>query len=198
MLYNVMLFFHILGTIVMFVAIGITLTAMIAMLYAKKTEILREWAALAVKLDGLLPFSVILILLPGLHLVFTAWGWGMAWVNLSLITLIAMTLMGPIINLRRLKAILTAVNNETEPTPSSETLDKVRDQTLWHSVITMTMLVIAILFLMTVKPAVLGSLIVLGTAILFGVVAARTLLSRTSQSITSRAVDPHSKLSGGR
>ena len=39
MIYNVMLFFHILGTVVMFVAVGITLTAMIGMLHAKKTEL---------------------------------------------------------------------------------------------------------------------------------------------------------------
>lgn len=52
MIYNVMLFFHILGTVVMFVAVGITLTAMFGMLHAKKPEALCDWSSLAVKMDG--------------------------------------------------------------------------------------------------------------------------------------------------
>ena len=75
MLYSIMLFLHIIGTVVMFIAVGLTITAMIAMLHSKKTETLRIWAALAVKMDGLLPFSVILIFLPALYLVITTWGW---------------------------------------------------------------------------------------------------------------------------
>ena len=176
MIYNVMLFFHILGTVVMFVAVGITLTAMIAMLHAKKTEALRDWSSLAVKMDGLLPFSVILILLPALYLVFTTWGWGLAWINISLAALVVMSFMGPAINLRRLKIVLNAANAETESVPSSSLLEKVRDRTLWNSVIIMTMLAIAILFLMTVKLALVGSLIVFGIAIILGFIVTNLVL----------------------
>ena len=58
MLYSIMLFLHIIGTVIMFIAVGLTITGM---LYSKKTETLRVWASLAVKADGLLPFSVIII-----------------------------------------------------------------------------------------------------------------------------------------
>ncbi|MGD6802174.1 hypothetical protein ACQCVK_17390 [Rossellomorea vietnamensis] len=64
MLYNLLLFLHIFDTVIVFVAVGITLTAMISMLNAKNNESLREWASLAVKLDWLLPFSVILYCSP--------------------------------------------------------------------------------------------------------------------------------------
>lgn len=188
MIYNVMLFFHILGTMAMFVAVGITLTAMIAMLHAKKTEALRDWSTLAVKMDGLLPFSVILILLPGLYLVFTTWGWGVAWINISLAALIVMTFMGPAVNLRRLKIILTLANAETESVPSSSLLEKVKDRTLWNSVIIMTMLAIAILFLMTVKLALVGSLIAFGIAIILGFIVANIVLKGASPSKSSHAI----------
>ncbi|MFZ3591337.1 DUF2269 family protein [Bacillus sp. DJP31] len=122
-IYNIVLFLHILGTIIMFVAVGITLLAMISMLHSAKTERLRNWAALSVRLDGLLPFSVIFILLPGLYLVFSTWGWGNGWVDLSIATLVVMTFMGPIINLRRFKEILNAANAETNDVPSRELLD---------------------------------------------------------------------------
>ncbi|SES37243.1 hypothetical protein [Psychrobacillus sp. OK032] len=188
MIYNVMLFFHILGTVVMFVAVGITLTAMIAMLHAKKTEALRDWSSLAVKMDGLLPFSVILILLPALYLVFTTWGWGVAWINISLAALVVMSFMGPAINLRRLKIILTAANAETKSVPSSSLLETVRDRTLWNSVIIMTMLAIAILFLMTVKLALVGSLIVFGIAIILGLIVTNMVLKSALTSNSSSAI----------
>ncbi|GGF13648.1 hypothetical protein GCM10010954_10470 [Halobacillus andaensis] len=182
MFYNVVLFLHILGTVVMFAAVGVTVTAMAAMLYANKTESLREWSSLAVKMDILLPFSVIIVLVPGLFLVFSTWGWGEAWVNLSLAALLLMTFMGPLINLPRLKAILAAANKELESTPSLQLQAKVKDRVLWHSVLIMTLMLVAILFLMTVKPVWIGSLITLFIAIGGGFIAAPIVLSKASSS----------------
>lgn len=84
--------------------------------------------------------------------------------------------MGPAINLRRLKKFLTAANAETESVPSSSLLEKVRDRGLWNSVIIMTMLAVAILFLMTVKLALVGSLIVFGIAIILGFMVTNIVL----------------------
>ena len=182
MLYSIMLFLHIIGTVMMFIAGGLTITAMIAMLYSKKTETLRVWAALAVKVDGLLPFSVIIIFLPALYLVITTWGWHAAWINLSLAALIVMTFMGPAINLRRLKNILKAADAETASTPSATLVKTVQDRLLWISVITMTALAVAIVFLMTVKLEMLGSLVTFGVAIVAGYIASTLLLKRPSLS----------------
>ncbi|NHM32107.1 hypothetical protein [Neobacillus terrae] len=160
----------------MFVAVGITLTAMMGMLHAKKVDDLKVWSSLAVKVDGLLPLSVIFILVPGLYLVFSTWGWKIAWVNISLAALIVMTIMGPAINLRKLKGILNAVKSETESTPSAGLQEKVRNRVLWNSVIIMTMLTIAILFLMVVKPALVWAFLTIAAAILLGVITAGLIL----------------------
>jgi hypothetical protein len=170
----------------MFVAVGITLLSMISMLHSVKTDGIRNWSALAVKLDGLLPFSVILILLPGLYLAISTWGWGNGWVDFSLSALIIMTLMGPIINLRRLKAILNAAIAETSEEPSAALLEKVRNPVLWNSVLIMTMLTVAILFLMTLKLAMVGSCITLVAAIIIGFIFAKILLSKVSKTVTSK------------
>lgn len=175
-----MLFLHILGTILIFIAIGLTITAMIAMLYAKKTEALRIWASLAVKADGILPLSVIIIFLPALYLVITTWGWQQAWINASLTVLIVMSLMGPAINLRRLKAILQAANEETASVPSAKLVNTVRDRLLWTSVITMSAFAIAIVFLMTVKLALIGSLITFAIVIVVGLIASTVILKNTA------------------
>lgn len=176
MLYSIMLFLHIIGTVAMFIAVGLTITAMIGMLHSKKTETLRVWANLAVKVDGLLPFSVIIIFLPALYLVITTWGWHVAWINISLAALIVMTFMGPAINLRRLKAILKAVETETASTPSTNLVKTVQDRLLWISVITMTALAIAIVFLMTVKLAFIGSLVTFVIAIVLGLIVSALIL----------------------
>lgn len=178
MLYNVLLFLHIMGSIIMFVAIGITLTAMISMIHSKKVETMQIWAKLAVKMDGLLPFSVIFILFPGLYLVITTWGWGQAWINISLVMLVVMTVMGPVINLRRLKVILNTVSAEEAGTnaPSPALINQVKDQTLWNSVTIMTMLAIGIVFLMTVKLELFGSVITVIFSVLIGLIAAQAFL----------------------
>lgn len=176
MLYSIMLFLHIIGTVIMFIAVGLTITGMIRMLHSKKTETLRVWASLAVKADGLLPFSVIIIFFPALYLVITAWGWQVAWINLSLAALIVMLFMGPSINLRRLKAILKATDAETASTPSASLVKTVQNRLLWTSVITMTTLAIAIVFLMTVKLALIGSLVTFAIAIVLGYITSTLIL----------------------
>lgn len=176
--YNWLILIHIFGAILMFTGIGLTLAAMIAMLYSPKVEQLREWAKLATKADGLIPLSVLLILAPGLYLTFTHWGWNHAWLNLSLIALVIMTAMGPIINLRRLKDIEKTVKGEKDGPASALLYWKVRDKVLWTSVLTMTLLTIAIVFLMVIKPLLLGSVIAFAVAVVFGPIFSTLLLKR--------------------
>lgn len=175
-MYEIMLFFHIFGTVLMFAAIAITLTAMIAMLKAEKTEALRIWSAMAVKMDGLLPLSTLLILLPGLYLVITAWGWGLAWINVSLALLVGMSAAGPVINLKRLKRISETAEKSEELNPGPELTMQVRDQALWNSVLMMTMMTVAILFLMTVKVGLAGSLAAVAVAVIAGLTVSQLLL----------------------
>jgi hypothetical protein len=180
-MYKSFLFLHILGVMVMFAAVGITLTGMIGMVFAKETKILKVWSKVTVKMDEFLPFSVILILAPGLYLVISSWGWKVPWVNISLAALILMSLAGPIINLRRFKEILVTVNAETGDIPSAKLVEKVRDRVLWNTVSIMTMEVLGIIYLMTVKPGILGSLVTLVIGILLGLIISNIFLSKASK-----------------
>lgn len=171
-----MLFLHILGVLFMFAAVGVTLTGMFGMLHSKDNKTLKIWAALSVKMDEFIPFSVILILLPGLYLVFSTWGWDIAWVNISLGALLLMSLAGPIINLRRFKSILLTVNAESGETPSPNLLSKVRDQFLWNSISIMTMEVLGIIYLMTIKPPLIESLITIVICFVLGIVCSKLVL----------------------
>jgi uncharacterized membrane protein len=178
MLYNVVLFLHILGAVIMFMAVAILATAMLSMLHTKETARIQLWSNLAVKIDGLFPLSTLIILAPALYLVFSTWGWGMAWINVSLVALLIISFLGPIINLRRLKGILSTAESEAGEVPSAELLYKVRDRVLWTSVATMFMIIVGILFLMAVKPPLFGALITMAIAIAAGFVLANVLLAK--------------------
>lgn len=189
MLYNVVLFLHILGAVIMFMAIAILATAMLSMLNAKETEKIRLWSNLAVKTDALFPLSTLVILAPAIYLVFSVWGWGTAWINVSLAALLANSFLGPIINLRRLKRILALAESETGVAPSFELAGKVRDRILWNSVSVMSISIVGILFLMAVKLPLLGSLITIIAAVAAGVILANVLLAKVK---TTEAPDPAS------
>jgi uncharacterized membrane protein len=178
MLYNVVLFLHILGAVIMFMAIAILALSMISMLHSKDTENVKRWSGLAVKTDALFPLSTLLILAPALYLVFSAWGWETAWINVSLAALLGNSFLGPVINLRRLKGILAAAEAETDAVLSTALLNKVRDPVLWNSVSIMSMLIIGILFLMAVKLALWGSLITMAIAIITGLALAHFMLAK--------------------
>ena len=179
MFYNVVLFLHILGSVMMFMAIAILALSLLSMLHSKDTENVKRWSGLAVKTDGLFPMSTLLILVPALYLVFSTWGWGTAWINVSLAALLGASFLGPVINLRRLKGILAAAEAETDAVPSIGLINKVRDRVLWNSVSIMSMLVVGILFLMVVKLALFGSLITMALAIASGFGLAHFVLGKT-------------------
>lgn len=188
MLYNVVLFLHIVGAVIMFMAIAILALAMISLLQSKDTENVKRWSGLAVKTDGLFPMSTLLILVPALYLVFSTWGWGTAWINVSLAALLGTSFLGPVINLRRLKGILAAAEAETEAVPSVGLMNKVRDRVLWNSVSVMSMLVVGILFLMAVKLALVGSLITMVIAVAAGFALSNFILAKTRQETSTDTV----------
>lgn len=188
MLYNVVLFLHILGAVIMFMAISILALSMLSLLHAKETEDVKRWSGLAVKTDALFPLSTLIIIVPALYLVFSTWGWGIAWINVSLAALLGTSFLGPIINLRRLKGILAAAEAETDSVPSSDLVRKVRDPVLWNSVSIMSMLVFGILFLMAVKLPLVGSLITMAIALVAGLVLARFMLAKTKPDTSADTV----------
>lgn len=175
-MYQLALFLHILGVLFMFAAVGAILISLFGMLSSKDNKTLKIWANLSVKMDEFIPFSVLLILLPGLYLVFSTWGWNIAWVNVSLGAFILMSFAGPIINLRRFKGILQTVNAESSENPSPHLLAKVRDQVLWNSISIMTMEVLGIIYLMTIKPFLIESLVTIGICFVLGIVFSKIAL----------------------
>ena len=108
-LYPYTLLLHIVGVIGLFIALSLELAVVSRLQAAKTTTQVQEWLTLSRVIDVLLPVSAGLILISGLVLTFSAWGWGYAWIDLSLGVLVLLGILGPVINGPRMKAIQVAV-----------------------------------------------------------------------------------------
>jgi len=96
------------------------------------------------------PPSALAILLPGVYLSATAWGWGQAWINASLALTVLLAALAPAINGRKLSAIGRALNSAPDgPLPAGPRA-LIHDPVLHGSEQVMAALGLGIIFLMTV------------------------------------------------
>ena len=156
--YGVALLVHILGVLGVFIATGIEQVVLLRLRAARTTQLVREWVHVMDGVDKLFPPSVLLLVLAGLYMTFTVWGWGQAWIDVSLGTLVLVGILGPAVNGSGLKAIGRAVAVLPDG-PLSADLSRL----IYHPVLNMStsitaFLTLGIVFLMTLKPGWLGSL----------------------------------------
>ncbi|GCE27666.1 hypothetical protein KDA_31500 [Dictyobacter alpinus] len=108
MLYPYLLLLHIVGVCGLFIALSLEVIIMSRLQVAKTTLQVHEWLTLSPVIHLVLPASAVFILVSGLALAWTAWGWGHAWIVFSLGLLVLLGILGPVINGPRMKAIHVA------------------------------------------------------------------------------------------
>ena len=109
----------------------------------------------------------------------TTWGFTLAWLDAALVTLVALPILGPRVNGRR----LTRIRQEALTRPDGPLLTSLRARTTDPVLVFWSRLVALLgwwmVFLMTLKPDLFGTLAALGVAVVLGVffvlLAQRTL-----------------------
>lgn len=194
--YNIVLFLHVSGAIGYFVAIGTWLFGLSALRRAQRVEQVRAIAHLIGLTGPLFGISVLLILAAGLYMALTAWSLQTGWITVALISLVLMAPIGTaLMELRR--RTIDRLARETPETPEAadgplpESLERrIHDPVLLTTVQTIAALLLGIVFLMTTKPSLTGSLIVIAIALVLGL-ASGLLVSRATrtqgQRVTARA-----------
>lgn len=104
-LYPYLLLLHIVSVIGLFIALSLEVAVVSRVRAATTTTQVLEWLTLSRVIDLVLPVSAAFILISGLVLTLTVWGWGHAWIELSLGLLVLLGILGPVINGPRMKAI---------------------------------------------------------------------------------------------
>jgi hypothetical protein len=179
--YPYALFVHIVGVLGLFIGLGLELVCVLQLRRARSVEQLREWVSLESVIAKLMPITTLLLLLGGLYMVIVSWGWKTGWIDVSLALVIALSVLGPTVNGRRLHAI--AANASAGPV-SPSLLSKLQDRVLWASVFINVATGLGIVALMTLKPDWIGAIAIIVVAAILGLVAGLSL-ARTSPALAA-------------
>jgi hypothetical protein len=140
-LYSIALFLHVVGALLVFVTLTVEGIALRQLRRATAMEAAHA-AAASLRLNRIVgPLSALGVLVPGLYMTATTWGW-VAWIVVALVSYVAIAVLGAVNGIRiqaleRSQALLTGIRNPI----------------FLISWLTRVGIALGIVFLMTVKPA---------------------------------------------
>src|SRR5215472_1636004 len=177
-IYTIVLFVHVVGAIGYFLSIGTQLFILVGLRRAQRVEQVRALIHLN-NLSG--PFgagSAVLLLIAGLYLALTAWSLLTGWILVALVSLIVIVPTAAALITPRRSAIVTQLAREVPGGEISLALSqRINDPVLLVTLQTVAALLLGIVFLMTTKPELVGSLIVMAVALALGLLSS-VLVSR--------------------
>jgi hypothetical protein len=185
MWYLIALFVHITGAIALFISLGLEWLGINRLRQAERVEQVRETSALLRVLGTLFPVSTVLLLGGGLYMAITVWGFALAWLDAALVGVIAMTVLGNVVSARRLATIGQTAFLEPVGPLSTRLRALTTDPVLafWSQL--SVLLGWWIVFLMTLKPALLGTLV----SFVVAVTMAGAIAQASQRALRSRSVD---------
>ncbi len=188
-IYTIVLFLHVSGAIGYFISTGTWLFGLSALRRARRVEQVRALTNLVGRSGPLFGISVLLILATGLYMALTAWGLRTGWIDVALISLILIAPLGTAFIEPRRRAI-DRLAREAPDGPLSQALEqRTHDPVLLTALQTLAALLLGIVFLMTTKPSLTSSLIVMAVALVIGL-ASGLLVSRATR-IRGQGVAAH-------
>ena len=178
--YTIVLFLHVSGAIGYFVSMGAWLFGHAAMRRAQRVEQVRSLVQLVGLSGPLFGVSVLLLLAAGLYMALTAWSLQTGWIAVALVSLVLMAPLGTALIEPRRRTI-ERLAREAPDGPLPQSLEqRIHDPILLTALQTIAALLFGIVFLMTTKPSLAGSLIVIVVALALGF-ASGLLVSRVTR-----------------
>ena len=170
--YSLVLFVHVLGALGLFVTTGIGQLVLARLRRARTVAQAREWLEVTHDVARVEPLVALVLLGAGLYLTATTWGWRVAWIDVALGALLAVVVIGGALGGPRVAARARAAADAPEGPIPAELRARLDDPVLWTLARATTALELGIVFLMVVKPGLLGSLAALGVALALGLASA--------------------------
>lgn len=173
--YSVALFLHIVGAITLFMAFAIEWTGLLHLQRASKLEQARLWVNASSVVRPLSIAGMIVLILAGGYLTHRMEAWRYAWLWVALAATFSLAGIAATLTQRRMKEIRRACHERRELTEGLTT--RFRDPVLQVSIRLRTAFALGIVFVMTTKPNLIGSLLALAVATFVAVLP--NLLART-------------------
>lgn len=179
-IYHVALFLHILGVLLLAGGKAISYLALTRLRRAQRVEGLRVGAGISAGVARFMPLFALVILIPGVFMAWTVWGWTTPWIDVSLVTFLVMMVSGATLMNRRVFALRAAIEATPDGPIPAALAARIASRALWGLEDTFTALLLAILFLMTVKPGLAGALSALVVALAAGALSALVVRPRAA------------------
>jgi hypothetical protein len=157
MLYSIALFLHVLGALAMFIALGIEWTSLRNLPHATNAREARGWLGLFLVLRRSYPWSFVTIVVTGIYMMAMSWG-GAPWIAIGFLGLIALPTIAGVMTTRRVRGIGPELGGSAAELDASLKA-RLADPILLLSHRLRVGLAVGIIFLMTVKPGWIGSLV---------------------------------------
>ena len=168
--YLIAKFIHIVGALGFFVALGVEWLSLRHTQQSATSDQVRERLQIFGSAHRVGMPSMLLALISGLYMMVTVWG-PVAWVIVSLVALVLLIMVALMLTRPRMAMIMQALATEHGTlSPSLTTL--LHNSLLWLSIRMRINIALGMVFLMTVKPALAGSLLTLGITIVIALASA--------------------------
>ncbi len=177
------------GAIGYFIGLGIWLFGLAVLRRAQRVEQVRTLTQLVRRTGPFFGISILLILATGLYMTATAWGFQTGWIDVALISLILIAPLGTDFIEPRRRTIDRLAKEAPDAALPRSLEQSTRDPVLLTAVETVTILLRGIVFLMTNKPSLIGSLMVMAIALALGL-ALGALTSRAAQTREQNLTEP--------
>lgn len=174
--YNVALFFHILGVVILFAALSLEIATMLAMRQSRSVEQVRALAWAHKLLAFMFPTGVMLILAGGLYMWHREWEAGEEWTVVAFITFIFAAVLGFAFNARHGAKIVESSVKALNGPITAELKGLILAPRYWTAVCGTSGFAVGIIYLMTVKPGWIGSVL---TVLIGGAIGASLGASAT-------------------
>ncbi len=166
--YFVILFFHIASALGLFMGMSLEWVGTTKLQNFTTTEEASEWVKFLGSLKGLFIGAGILLLLTGIYLTAAKWHWT-PWIIVSILLWLYIALHGSVVSGNKIKKLSNMIHSNTPPA-KDELHGQVNKLRLISLVQSRLAVGLGTIFIMTVKPDLLGSIGVVIVAVILGLV----------------------------
>jgi hypothetical protein len=166
--YSIALFIHILSLLAATVAMSLATLAGVRLRGARTSTEATAWLALNGRVVPVFPIASLGLLASGVYMTQASWTWSTPWIDAALVGLALIVALGSGIEGSRGRA-LTRELESAGLSPRARRM--LRDPVSWSAKLTTLTLFLALVFVMTLKPAAIGCLVTVSTAVMAGVVS---------------------------
>jgi hypothetical protein len=174
--YAMILFMHIAGALGFFVALSVEWISIRRLRGATTAEQVGEWMRVATSVRRLGMASMLALLVSGFSMMAIAQIGG-AWLIVAFWSLVVLALLAVTLSFRRMRTITRAMAADAGAI-SASLHALLSHPLLWIAIQIRVAIALGIVFLMTVKPDLIGSLLTVGVATVLGLILALPILSR--------------------